>query len=460
MLADGKIDSLDTHLEQFKLNDQNRQIDLANLLKEYGQLLDEYKDLKKAYEEKGKIAITKPAATSITAVTARPQNRYVLVLVDGNNYIFNHELIREKEEGGMRAARMLNEAVENYLQQSTFTRGARVHVKIYADLTNLSKQLAKSKVIGLEKRSLSPFSAAFTRAISTFDFIDALDEEGTRFKIREQFKIASEDTACCHILYAACHDPASLSQLVPFSGERNKITLVQGAGWNPGFHQFDLNVTQFKTVFRWSELPVAAPASKSAAAAAPKQNAIAAVQRSILIPGLPTPRKESWRRDGSFSVSDSAFGDLSPTETNGSDEQDGVGREEQSAYPQTAKGGPSKPQKDSQLCRYFQKGFCRFGNKCNFQHVPKGLDGVNDHSSISSLLPAAPIPGFIPLNKSHQRIDTYLAFPSPVAWKIYNARFAKAKPCNTFHLQQECSAGNCTFDHSDIEPEAKQVLDY
>jgi hypothetical protein len=29
MLADGKIDSLDTHLEQFKLNDQNRQIDLT-----------------------------------------------------------------------------------------------------------------------------------------------------------------------------------------------------------------------------------------------------------------------------------------------------------------------------------------------------------------------------------------------------------------------------------------------
>jgi hypothetical protein len=28
MLADGKIDSLDTHLEQFKLNDQSRQIDL------------------------------------------------------------------------------------------------------------------------------------------------------------------------------------------------------------------------------------------------------------------------------------------------------------------------------------------------------------------------------------------------------------------------------------------------
>jgi hypothetical protein len=85
----------------------------------------------------------------------------------------------------MRAARMLNDAVEKYLQKDVpQARTARIIVRIYADLTNLSKQLAKSKVTGLEKRSIAPFSAAFTRAISLFDFVDALDEEGTKFKIR------------------------------------------------------------------------------------------------------------------------------------------------------------------------------------------------------------------------------------------------------------------------------------
>lgn len=91
----------------------------------------------------------------------------------------------------MRAARMLNDAVEKYLQQSVpEARTARVIVRIYADLTNLSKQLAKSKVAGLEKRSIAPFSAAFTRAISHFDFVDALDEEGTKFKIRGMYNLA------------------------------------------------------------------------------------------------------------------------------------------------------------------------------------------------------------------------------------------------------------------------------
>jgi hypothetical protein len=98
---------------------------------------------------------------------------------------FNDELIREKEEGGTRAARMLKDAVEKYLHQSVpQARTARIVIKIYADLTNLSKQLAKSKLIGMEKRSLAPFSAAFTRAISLFDFVDSLDEEGSKFKIR------------------------------------------------------------------------------------------------------------------------------------------------------------------------------------------------------------------------------------------------------------------------------------
>ena len=317
----------------------------------------------------------------------------------------------------MRAARMLNDAIEKYLQQSVSqARTARIHVKIYADLTNLSKQLARSKLVGLEKRSLSPFSAAFTRAISLFDFVDALDEEGTKFKIREHFKIASEDTACSHILYAACHDPAYLSQLVPFSGVRDKITLVQGAGWNSEFHQFNLNVTQFPTVFRWSELPVAAPTTKGGPATLPKQKALAAVQKSILTSGTPTPRKESWRRDDSFSMSDSAFGDLSPVESNSFFEQERVGWEDRSAYTQTAKN-PSKPENNSQLCKYFQKGNCRFGNKCNFLHIPKTHSDAN--GSGSSQPPrgpsGAPYPS-LPLSSQQQSSSpvsyTHLTLPT------------------------------------------------
>jgi len=98
----------------------------------------------------------------------------------------------------MRAARMLNEAVEKYLHQSVpEARNLRIVVRVYADLTNLSKQLARSKLTGLEKRSLGAFSAAFTRAISSFDFVDALDEEGTKFKIRGRSPVQYMYTESC-----------------------------------------------------------------------------------------------------------------------------------------------------------------------------------------------------------------------------------------------------------------------
>jgi hypothetical protein len=110
MLADNKIDSLDTHLEQFKLNNQTSQNDLQvrvvtvdgvsalgillttdkNLLKEYGQLLDNYKDLKKAFDAKGSKAVpkaTRQAAVATTKAVEAPRNPYVLVLIDGNGYI-------------------------------------------------------------------------------------------------------------------------------------------------------------------------------------------------------------------------------------------------------------------------------------------------------------------------------------------------------------------------------------
>jgi hypothetical protein len=64
-----------------------------NLLREYGQLLDDYKDLKKAFDTKG----TKPVARAavIPKLPAeKPHNPYVLVLIDGNGYIVSAQPCR------------------------------------------------------------------------------------------------------------------------------------------------------------------------------------------------------------------------------------------------------------------------------------------------------------------------------------------------------------------------------
>ncbi|OAK96117.1 hypothetical protein IQ06DRAFT_256718 [Phaeosphaeriaceae sp. SRC1lsM3a] len=464
MLAERKIDSLDTHLEQFKLNNRTAQNDLQNLLKEYGQLLDDYKDLKSQFEAKSATAL--PKTTPVVKLpSAKRGNPYVLVLVDGDGYIFNDELIRDKEEGGMRAARMLNEAVEKYLHQSVpDARGARVVVRVYADLTNLSKQLAKSKLAGLEKRSLAPFSAAFTRAISMFDFVDALDEEGTKIKIREQFKVASEDDACSHILYAACHDTSYLSQLVPLSGVREKVTLVQGAGWSPEFHQFNLNVTHFPTVFRWLDLPAAVPNAKGSRANGTVPAQPKATQKKGPQPPLSKNHAaDSWRNDPTGRGSSLLEGDRASGITNGFDARSAVSSNSKA---------PSSKKSATVPCRFFQKGFCRFGDKCDFLHAaaasfqPKrkepapSTNSVPDRSRISELLPSSTASGTIPLNKYSQRLDTYMRPPSQQEWSIYNARFHKQKPCNNFHLKRSCSVFACPYDHHELESESRYVLEY
>ena len=164
----------------------------------------------------------------------------------------------------------------------------------------------------------------------------------------EQFQVASEDSNCRHILYAACHDHSYLSQLVPYSGLREKITLVQGAGWNPAFHQFNLNITQFPTLFRWSGLPGTTPTPK----ALPTNGAAPAktkpIQKPTPLPPSthPSHLQDSWRSpktNGTHSI----YGnnDFSPTESNGSGVMGSIWENM----------SPSSPKNGEEVCKYFQK---------------------------------------------------------------------------------------------------------
>jgi hypothetical protein len=160
----------------------------------------------------------------------------------------------------------------------------------------------------------------------------------------EQFNMASEDKSCTHILFAACHDSAYLSQLVPLSGIRDKVTLVQGAGWNSEF-QYNLNVTQFPTVFRWSELPTSVLSTKAAptnGSVTPKPNA--APKKSV--PNVPTGPRQNDPRANNVISSNSAVmeSDGVPIGTNGFNTSNSVNPKTSGAH-----------KSSQQPCKYFQK---------------------------------------------------------------------------------------------------------
>lgn len=101
MLGSGKLNSLDTRLEQFKLNNTTNQNELqvrhhmttycrftklTNLaqivLKEYSQLLEDYRTLKDAFKEQGR-----GEQFGKIEINEKARNPYVLVLIDGDGYV-------------------------------------------------------------------------------------------------------------------------------------------------------------------------------------------------------------------------------------------------------------------------------------------------------------------------------------------------------------------------------------
>jgi hypothetical protein len=121
---------------------------------------------------------------------------------------------------------------------------------------------------------------------------------------------------------------------------------VQGTSWNSEFHQFKLNVTQFPTVFRWLELPSAAPVDK-----VPQVNGSAPAKLKVAekkaAPKAPTGSRHPglWSDEPTSSRSSFAGSDLTSSFTNGFDNGNF-----------NSHGKASKSNKPSaKLCQFFQK---------------------------------------------------------------------------------------------------------
>lgn len=124
---------------------------------------------------------------------------------------------------------------------------------------------------------------------------------------------------------------------------------MQGAGWSPEFHQFNLNVTQFPTVFRWLDLPAAVPSAKG-----PQANGTVPAQPKATQKKGPQPplsknhTADSWRNDPTGRGSSLLEGDRASGITNGFDARSAVSSNSKA---------PSSQKSATVPCRFFQKVF-------------------------------------------------------------------------------------------------------
>ncbi|KAH6606236.1 hypothetical protein Trco_005389 [Trichoderma cornu-damae] len=220
MLNDDELERAAKQLANFRADNT-----LADILDGYTALIADYRRLKSDYEEE------RDSREKYKQIArGQERNPFVLVLIDGDGYVFNGNLVSNGIAGGRSAAQLLNGSVKTSLQKKGLDY-CQIMVRVWANLAGLSKTLHKAGFTGTEKRSLSPFVASFNRSYGLFDFADAGEwKENADFKLRAMLNLYAENSQCRHIYFAACHDVGYISDLTTHIGNKERFTLITSPG--------------------------------------------------------------------------------------------------------------------------------------------------------------------------------------------------------------------------------------
>jgi hypothetical protein len=481
MLTDQELKQAAEKLRAFQVKQKEQQETLSQMLEQYGSLLENYKRLKSDFEEERD-------ARERYKQLARGQERnpFVLVLVDGDGYVFDDNLLRAGTDGGKQAAKMLNDTVKNSLRYRGLEH-CRTMVRIYANLSGLSKACCKAGLCGPEKRSLAPFVAAFNRSADLTDFVDAGElKENADFKIRAMFRLYADNVQCRHIFFAGCTDVGFISELQPHMGNRDRITLIKTAAFHPEFNKLGLGVEVFPSLFRTVPLDVQDFQQKP-----PKPSAIVQANSKPAICTFYQKGKCAFGKNCKFqhvkAASISEGGDardddvldrVSDSPTSSEEEQTKRSANDRNHSPARSltshrnssipithgvtavlnspdaensgsplwTGSTITPTRRNPIFTAGQRNFI-------------GVDPAKQQATFESTLPHVIPPGKIAVNKDGHRLDAYLPHPTPEDRSAYYARVGIQKLCNNHLLNGYCDKGpSCEFDHSPVSPGIRNVL--
>lgn len=418
MLSDRDIDQAAAQLAEFRSSDALRQ-----LLDQHEVLIESYKRLKSDYEEE-----REAREKYKQMVKDQERNPVVLVLVDGDGYVFSDSLISKRAEGGSVAAQMLNDEIKASLRRKGLEH-CEIMVRIYANVSGLSKALAKIGLCGHESRSLAPFIASFNRSYGLTEFVDAGElKENADFKLRALLRLYANSSQCKHIYFAACHDVGYISELTPFMGNSSKFTLINSPGvrFHSEFGKLGMGIEEIRGVFRHAPFEGYGAASRPLTTAAVNAKNPAVSSQAA----LPTsPVKQDW--------------------------------------------GSAPDDEQKPACLFNSLGKCRYGKNCRHLHTysqpksgaPQSSNLPLPNDTVSFLFDRLPrkeeIPeGTIPVNKNNYRLDAHLPPVNAETLSRLKARVDKRKVCNMFHLNGFCDAGDrCEYDHEPIEEEFLPALE-
>ncbi|KAI0405110.1 hypothetical protein F4802DRAFT_198710 [Xylaria palmicola] len=176
---------------------------------------------------------------------------FAVVLIDGDGAKFRDEFLRDHEQGAVRAARKLKEAVKGEIISAGFGHDLPIIVRVYANINDLAKSLRLSGAID-HVDSLHLFSEQFTNTYADYDFINVgKGKENTDSKIRRLLDHYYRNVQCKMIFVACCHDNGYLHDLRQYAGAADRrINLIETTSAEPHFRSLDFPILCFDDVFR------------------------------------------------------------------------------------------------------------------------------------------------------------------------------------------------------------------
>ncbi|KAL1637779.1 hypothetical protein SLS56_000334 [Neofusicoccum ribis] len=352
MLGDAQLDASEAQIRSFRMMNGQYYETLQEILRKYENLVDDYRMLRSDYEEE-----KENREKYKRQARGQEKNPFVLLLVDGDGYLFKDHLVSNGREGGVSAAKLLSTEIRSRLRKMGLDH-CRMVVRIYCNLAVVSQAHYRAGLCGSHVRSMAPIAAAFSGAKDYFDFVDIGENSGSVVaKVEENFRLFADSGQCKHIFFAGCHNTRYIPLLSPYLGKADKISLVKAAAHQPEYHSLGLPMEDFSSVFRDSPLSGWSPGTTTIKGAATKQNP----PRSESVSGAtkqPLPRPESVNDINGMNGMPKQHNDFS--------------RLKGAASTHLEASGPSSMSGD-----FDENGWCKFGHGCKFDHPSTGKEAAD-----------------------------------------------------------------------------------
>lgn len=184
------------------------------------------------------------------------RNPYVLILIDGDGLLFEEHLIKDRVEGGKRAAYALRAAVAKHVGE----RAGELEIvaRVVANVTGLGKAMVRDLSVDTSN-DFKDFTLGFTQAKASFDFIDVgYGKERADSKIKETTRWHLQNHNCKQILLGISHDAGYapfLDEILTDEASRQRVSVLEGYPTVRELKETNVNIERFSSdLFRQNKL--------------------------------------------------------------------------------------------------------------------------------------------------------------------------------------------------------------